>query len=206
MQIILASASRDRKKCLEAIKIPFFIFPSAFDEDAIQDSNPYRYVQRLAKSKVDTVQKVWKEGKIAMVPPTEKILIIGADTTVVMENEIIGKPNSKHHAFEILSKLMGKTHEIITGVAVYSSDHPEPIIFYVSSQVHFQPLNSVQIWDYINVTEEFNGRAGAYSMYERASLFIDKIEGSPTNVLGLPMAELRDQIWTNFGINLLNFP
>jgi septum formation protein len=204
MQIILASASRDRKKCLEAANIPAIIVPSAFDETSITETNPYQLVQILAQKKAETVQIQWKNGKIDRVPPTEQTLIIGADTMVIIDNEIIGKARSKQHAFDILSRMMGTTHEIITGVAILSSLYPEPCVFYISSKVHFQPLSPSQIKDYINITEEYKGRAGAYSMYERASLFIDSIEGSPTNVLGLPMAELRDQIWTKFRINLLN--
>ena len=98
---------------------------------------------------------------------------------------------------------MGRVHEIITGVTIIEIESNKRKIFLVSSKVHFQTLTPQEIWEYIQVTDEFKGRAGAYSMYERASIFIDWIEGSPTNVLGLPMAQLRE-IAKEFGIDLLN--
>jgi septum formation protein len=201
-KIILASSSRDRKQCFSAAHIPILVISSDFDEDSITEKDPYKLVQILSEHKANTVYMKWIQDH----PTPSKLdpqIIIGADTMVVDEGHLIGKARDEQHAFEILSRLMGRIHEIITGVTIIDIQTNKRKIFFVSSKVHFQALSSAEIWDYIQVTDEFKGRAGAYSMYERASVFIDWIEGSPTNVLGIPMAQLRD-ITQEFGINLLN--
>jgi septum formation protein len=200
MKLILASASRDRKRMFELSHIPVEIIPSDFDEDSVMEMEPYRLVQRLALEKAKTVQK-----KIEQLQNYNDSIIIAADTMVNLEGDLIGKADSPDHAFKILSRLCGTWHELITGVAILSLKTGEAESFVDCSKVHFQNLTPEEIRDYIAVTDEYRGRAGAYSLQERASLFIDRIEGSPTNVLGLPMAELRMRL-KKYGVNLLNPP
>jgi len=200
MKLILASSSRDRKQCFDLAHIPVEVIPSNFDEDTIDEHDPYQLVQRLALEKARVVQKLWEDERLET---DGDALIIGADTMVVYEGELIGKAKDPDHAFQILSSLIGKTHEIITGVAIIATETQEAKTFIDSSTVHFQDLSPEEIWDYINVTNEYAGRAGAYSLFERAALFIDKLEGSPSNVLGIPMAAVREAL-KSFGINLLH--
>lgn len=201
-KIILASSSRDRKQCFLAAHIPIEVINSNFDEDSILEQDPYKLVQILSEKKANAVYSQWIQDHPTPLNDGPKI-ILGADTMVIDQGELIGKARDEQHAFEILSKLMGRTHEIITGVTIIDISSNQRKTFIVSSKVHFQSLSAEEIWEYIQVTDEFKGRAGAYSMYERASLFIDWIEGSPTNVLGIPMAQLRE-ICKEFRIDLLN--
>lgn len=202
MKLILASASRDRKRLFEACSIPFEVIPSNFDEDSIIESVPERMVQKIALGKALTVKKIWNDTRASS---DGSAIIIAADTMVVLDHQVIGKAESETHAFEILSALSGNTHNLITGCVILKSDNPDTNYdsYYSSSNVHFQSLSSEEIWDYIRVTDEYRGRAGAYSLQERAGLFIDYIEGSPSNVLGISMSELRIQM-KKYGINLLN--
>jgi septum formation protein len=200
MKLVLASSSPDRKKLFDFASIPIEVISSNFDEDKILETDPYKLVQRLALEKAKVVCNVWKQKRQAKEGPA---VIIGADTTVVFQNKSIGKAASKEEAFQILSGFRGKTHEIITGVAVLSSQTNLQEVFLDSSTVHFQDLSDDELWDYINVTDEYRGRAGAYSLFERASLFVDNMTGSPTNIIGLPLPKLR-LILKKFGINLLH--
>ena len=177
------------------------VIPSDFDERSINIIDPIKLVKALALAKAETVVKVWNETKAET---QGSALIIGADTMVLFEGKLIGKAKNKEDAARIIGMFAGHTHELLTGVAVINSATLEQKVFADSSKVHFQPLSTEEITTYLNVTDEFRGRAGAYSLQERASLFIDRIEGSPTNVLGLPMAKLRT-VLKEFGANLLVF-
>ncbi|MBA7575520.1 dTTP/UTP pyrophosphatase [subsurface metagenome] len=126
-------------------------------------------------------------------------IIIAADTMVLLDGNLIGKAQNKEQAFKILIQLSGKKHELLTGVALIHSISKKIRTFLDISIVQFQMLTSSEIQRYLDSSDEYIGRAGAYSLYDRASLFIDFVEGSPTNVLGLPMAKLRKEL-QNFGV------
>jgi septum formation protein len=200
--LILASGSRDRKNLFELANIPFEIIVSDFIEENVLITDPLQLVQQIARGKAENVYQIWNRSRSRK---EGSAIIIAADTMVTINGQLIGKATSADHAFEILSMLTGQTHEILTGVALLRTDLPatEYKSFVSVSKVHFQSLTPEEIWQYIRITDEFKGRAGAYSLEERASLFIDYIEGSPTNVIGLPMAELRFHL-KQWGINLLN--
>ena len=201
MNLVLGSASRDRKKCLERAHLSFQVIPSEFDEASVTHRDPSELVQELALNKALNVVQIWnREHALNMAPA----IVIGADTMVSHEGKLIGKPKDKDDAFAIISKLSGEYHDIYTGVAVIQTDSLQQEVFFDHSRIHFQELNPSEIWDYLNVKDEFSGRAGAYSLRDRASLFIDEIQGSPTNVIGLPMAKLRQHL-KKFNQNLLNF-
>jgi nucleoside triphosphate pyrophosphatase len=201
MQLILASQSRDRKKCFEAANLKFRVIPSNFDENSIEMGEPREFVVALALGKARTVVKKWIDEKASTEGPA---IIVAADTMVLHNNNLLGKAKDRQNAIEILGNLVGQTHELLTGVAIINSETLKEITFVDSSKVHFQDLNLSEIHDYVDITDEYIGRAGSYSLQERASLFIDHIEGSPTNVLGIPMAKLRVKM-KEFGANLLNF-
>ena len=199
VHLVLASASRDRQRCFERIGVPITVIPSNFDEGSIELQEPAQYVQTLAFQKASMVCTTWNTDYLARFGPA---VVIGADTMVYFQNAMLGKATSIHHAHQILTQLMGRSHQLYTGVCLIPTDSPHPITFYDLATVHFQSLSSDEIWHYLRETEEYQDRAGAYSLFDRANLFIDRIEGSPTNVLGLPMAKLRCKL-VDLGIDLL---
>ncbi|MFX1338845.1 MAG: Maf family protein [Promethearchaeota archaeon] len=189
--IVLASRSIDRRELLKRARIPFEILITNVDEDKYkkETSNPIELVKQLANAKVLKAKK-----KLAQI--NRDAIIIGADTIVELNGEIIGKANNEEHAFRILRQLAGKSHNLITGIAITETYNPKIILSSESTSVKFLDLTDKEIWGYIK-TGEWQGRAGAYSIREKASLFIESIQGSSSNVIGLPMNKvyqiLRDE-------------
>ena len=191
IKLILASKSRDRKKLFERAHIPVEIIPSDFNEKSIHESDPKERVKKIAIAKAKKVMWKWNDN---LGNKNNPAIIIAADTLVLLDGNLIGKAQNKEQAFKILTQLSGKKHELLTGVALIHSISEEIRTFFDISIVQFQTLTSSEIQRYLDSSDEYIGRAGAYSLYDRASLFIDFIEGSPTNVLGLPMAKLRKEL------------
>jgi len=191
IKLILASKSRDRKKLFERAQIPVDIIPSEFDEKSIHESDPKELVKKIAIAKAKKVMLKWNDN---LENKNKPAIIIAADTMVLLDGNLIGKAQNKEQAFKILTQLSGKKHELLTGVALIHSISQKTRIFLDISIVQFQMLTSSEIQQYLDSSDEYIGRAGAYSLYDRASLFIDFVEGSPTNVLGLPMAKLRKEL------------
>jgi septum formation protein len=153
-------------------------------------------VEELAKAKLLSVKK-------KLTKKNSQAVIIAADTIVELSGVIIGKAKNPEEAFKILKNLMGKAHNLITGIAITSTDDPKIIIDYDITSVEFLTLSDAEIDDYVK-TNEWKGRAGAYSINDKASLFINKINGSSSNVIGLPMHKIYEILKTNFGLNLFN--
>lgn len=201
IKIILASANQDRKKAFEAARILFDIIPSNLDEKSIVDSDPIKRIELIARKKASIVRDLW----LAELQKREgSAIFIAAHTMVLFKNKIIGKAKDKQHAFEILSELSGQNHQMVTAVAIMTSDSPKVLSHVDYTNIHFQELSAEEIHSYLDNSNEYVDRPGAYSVSNRASLFIDKIEGSPTNLLGIPMAWLRNAC-LEFGINLLEY-
>ncbi|MGV9171319.1 MAG: nucleoside triphosphate pyrophosphatase [Promethearchaeia archaeon] len=195
---MLASQSIDRKKLFQRIRIPFEVNVSNINENKYkkQITDPIKLVKVLAKQKaLDVKQRIQED---------QKALIVAADTIVEYKGRIIGKAHDKQEAFQILKKLMGKEHRLITGIGIAHSQKHEILTDYDITKVTFLALEEKQIWHYI-ASNEWKGRAGAYSIRDRASLFIEKIEGSPSNVIGFPMHKLYNLIKSNYHIDLLSF-
>lgn len=195
-KIILASKSTDRREILKRLKIPFEILITNIDEQKYKTSftNPIELVKELAKAKALYAKENQLKNKLDAV-------IIAADTIVECDGDIIGKANNKREAFEILKKLEGKTHNLITGIAITETNNPKILIDSDTTIVEFLDISDEEIWGYIN-TSEWIGRAGAYSIRDKASLFINKINGSPSNVIGLPMHKVFKIMKNEFGLNL----
>src|SRR4030042_1468897 len=192
---ILASASRDRKRLLKAINLTFEILPSNFVEDESKTGNPLEIVMRNARGKAQVVaDKLHGENGDA--------LVIGADTVVEFHGQIIGKARHQFEAFQILQKLAGQTHQLLTGCCVIDVQSQKSHAFVDVTDVNFAPFTDEDIWHYLEFSDEYRGRAGAYSLQDRASLFVTKIVGYPTNVIGLPISHFRDTL-LSFGVNLL---
>ncbi|MFX1379245.1 MAG: Maf family protein [Promethearchaeota archaeon] len=196
-KIILASKSIDRSEILKAAGIPFEIIITNIDEKKFKDkfSNADSLVKELAKAKLEFARNKLSKMQI-------DAIIIAADTLVVLDGEIIGKAQNEEEAFKILKKLIGRTHELITGIAITETTNSKIIVDSDTTHVQFLELTNEEVSLYIK-TKEWKGRAGAYSIKDRASLFIRKIEGSASNVIGLPMHRIYEILTKEFKLNLL---
>lgn len=177
-KIILASASPRRCELLQSAGIPFDVAPSGIDESALPDEAPGDHVLRLAREKAADVA-----GR------TEGRFFIGADTVVVCDGEIMGKPKDSADAERMLSRLSNNVHEVITGFAVMDKGREKMIQAAVKTSVFFKPLSKEEILAYIATGCPFD-KAGAYAIQGGAAYMIRKIEGSYSNVVGLPLCEI----------------
>lgn len=198
-KIILASKSTDRCEIFKHAGIPFEIFVTNIDEDKYKAKFPDvdTLVKELAKVKA-------KFARNKLIRTEKDAIIIAADTLVVLDGEIIGKAQNKEEAFNILKKMVGKTHELITGIAVTETSSSKIIVDSDITYIQFLELSNEEIRSYLN-NNEWKGRAGAYSIRDKASLFINKIEGSSSNVIGLPMHKIYEILKKEFKLNLLKF-
>jgi septum formation protein len=177
-RIILASASPRRIELLDSAGISFDTVPGNVDETCLPDETPERHVLRLAREKaLDVAAK------------TDGRFFIGADTIVLCENEIMGKPMDSDDAERMLLKLSGNSHEVITGFNIYDREKDESVEDAVSTVVFFTTLCMEEIRSYIATGCPFD-KAGAYAIQGGAAYMIRKIEGSYTNVVGLPLCEV----------------
>ena len=154
-------------------------------------------VKELAKAKVLKAKELLKNEEIGTV-------IIAADTIVEFNGKIIGKAQNEGEAFQILKFLANRSHNLITGIALTSVDDPKIIVDHDITVVTFTELSEDDIRNYIKI-EEWKGRAGAYSIRDRASLFIKEIRGSPSNVIGLPMHKIFKILKCEFNLNLFEY-
>jgi septum formation protein len=197
-KIILASKSIDRKKTFKRLNIPFETIITDIDEGYYKEifSNPVELVKEIAKAKALKAKDLLKNTNM-------EAIIIAADTIVEFKGKIIGKAQNEAQAFQILKSLINRSHNLITGVAITELNDPKIVVDYDCTIVSFLDISDNEIRNYIN-TEEWKGRAGAYSIRDRASLFIKEIRGSPSNVIGLPMQKIFEILKKDFGLNLLD--
>ncbi|TFG08985.1 MAG: septum formation protein Maf [Promethearchaeota archaeon] len=195
--ITLASKSVDRKKLFERAKLNFEIFITNIDEQSYMNRipDPIELVKQLAKAKSNFAKK-------QLIKAEKDSIIVAADTIVELNGEIIGKAQDEEEAFLILKKLSSNEHSLITGIAVTETFNPKMVVDHERTVVKFLPLEEEEIWSYIDLGE-WKGRAGAYSIREKASLFIEYIRGSPSNVIGLPMERLFKILRDEFHVSLL---
>ena len=197
-KIILASKSIDRKKTFNRLNIPFETIITEIDEGYYKGvfSNPVELVKEIAKAKALKAKDLLKNKNM-------EAIIIAADTIVEFKGKIIGKAKNKAQAFQILKSLINRSHNLITGVAITELNNPKVVIDYDCTIVTFLDISDNEIRNYLNI-EEWKGRAGAYSIRDRASLFIKEIRGSPSNVIGLPMQKIFEILKKDFGLNLFD--
>lgn len=196
-RIILASKSPDRKELFKQARIPIEVLKPDVDEEQLKKviKNPIQLVMELARTKGLYVKKIVQRSK-------KEGIIIAADTVVELNGEIIGKAIDEQEAFINLKKLIGKTHNLITGIAITNSYESKVITDYETTAVKFVKLSDDEIKTYIK-SGDWKGRAGAYAITEKASLFIEDIQGSPSNVIGLPMHKIFLILKNSFNFNLL---
>ncbi|MDO8444519.1 MAG: Maf family protein [Deltaproteobacteria bacterium] len=188
-KIILASNSPRRLMLLRQVGIEPVVVPSHVPEDAIEGEFPEDTALRLAIEKAREVSKQFREG-----------LVIGADTVVVIAGEQLGKPKDVDDAGRMLRLLSGKTHTVVTGLAVIDAGTSDTKTALVRTRVRFKPLSEEDIEVYIGTGDPMD-KAGAYGIQGRAAVFIEGIEGCYSNVVGLPLSELMD-ILKSFGVRL----
>jgi len=177
LDIILASASPRRKELLEGLKLAFDVMPVDIDETIRKAESADDLVKRLSTLKAST---------LAEERPLE--LIIGADTIVSLDGEILGKPKDDGDAKGMLERLSGKTHTVMTGMAFILKREQIAESVVCTTQVSFKKLSSKTIDDYIATSEPI-GKAGAYAIQGKGADLIESYIGSYTNIVGLPVRE-----------------
>ncbi len=177
-EIVLASASPRRAELLESAGIRFVVVPGHIDETPFPNELPAAHVLRLAGEKAREVAGR-EPGRF----------FIGADTVVVCDGEIMGKPRDDNDAIRMLRKLSGVVHEVITGFAVLDRGQGTAVSRAVTTRVIFKPLADVEIAAYV-ATGCPRDKAGAYAIQGGAAYMVERIDGSYTNVVGLPLCEV----------------
>lgn len=182
MKLVLASQSPRRAELLKQMALPFSVRVCDIDESRRPDEAPAVYVERLAqeKSAVGFGLSV-EQGMTA-----DDLVTLGADTIVVVDEEILGKPRGPKEGMDMLAQLSGKTHQVLTGVAVHRQDRRQSTV--VSSQVTFRDLSPADIERYW-YTGEGADKAGSYGIQGIGGILVAHIEGSFSAVMGLPVAE-----------------
>ncbi|MDY5212673.1 Maf family protein [Intestinibacter sp.] len=190
MEIILASASPRRKEILQNTKLKFDIEKSDIEEVVLENESPEDMVVRLAYEKAFDVAK----------RNTDR-LVIGADTIVALDDEVLGKPKDQKEAYQMIKRLSNKTHKVITGISLINLKENKIIKDYVVSLVTFKDLSEDSIKDYINTNESLD-KAGAYGIQGYGALLVKNIQGDYFNIVGLPISRLSDLLKNHFDINL----
>ncbi|MGE8206080.1 Maf family protein [Heyndrickxia sp. NPDC080065] len=178
--LILASSSPRRKELLAKLQIPFSVVTSKVDENFSQNQSPEEVVVELALRKAEAVSTQYPDS-----------VIIGADTVVVLEQKILGKPDDRDQAKKMLQSLSGKTHTVLTGVAIVDKEQSQ--LFFEKTDVTFWELTSNEIDQYLNSGEPFD-KAGAYGIQGLGSLFVQSIQGDFFSVVGLPISRLKREL------------
>ena len=214
VRLVLASASPRRRELLSQIGLEFTVMPSTKEENA-KTTEAGALVQELSRQKaVD----IWEQlsGGQGQNPDADQeqiseetqepnlngkrqpeLLVIGADTVVCCEGKILGKPHSREAAAEMLTALQGRSHEVYTGVTLYSQS--ETVTFFECTQVEFYPMTEVEISEYIDSKEPMD-KAGAYGVQSLGALLVERIDGDFYNVMGLPVEKLGQCLTKHFGV------
>jgi len=179
---VLASFSPRRRQLLKMLGLNFEVIPANVREDVLDGESPREHAARLATAKAIAVGKT--------VP---NCWIIGADTIVVIDGVILGKPKSEEDAFLMLQKLSGREHNVVTGFCVYHHNTNQSRNGVITSLVTIKKLDTSEIKAYIKTGEPFD-KAGAYAIQGIGMFMIKKISGSHTNVIGLPVCEVIDTL------------
>ncbi len=188
-ELSLASSSPQRRRILKALGFGFSIVYPQIDEVAIRGETAREYVSRLAIDKV-------RKGSSLLRDSTNDTVVLGADTCVVIDNCILGKPRHGQEAQSMLQKLSGRMHEVHSAVAV--SRGTDEFLLCDTTRVHFMELTQKQLTQYLQ-EGEYKNRAGAYAIQGQAAQFISRLDGSYSSVIGLPVT-LTLQLLGNVGM------
>ncbi len=173
--IILASASPRRAELLQQIGLKFSVRPADIDETPEVDETPQHYVERLAREKA-----------LAVAESAPQCLVLGSDTSVVLDGRILGKPTDAADARETLARLSGATHQVMTAVALANDGQCQSVL--VTTEVCFRDLSSEEIDAYVASGEPMD-KAGSYGIQGLGGIFVNELRGSYSAVVGLPLQE-----------------
>ncbi|WP_138204034.1 Maf-like protein [Haloimpatiens lingqiaonensis] len=192
MDLVLASASPRRKEILGKVTENFTVVVSTFEEDTVKYKGDIQwYVKELSKGKAETVSANLKN----------EALVIGCDTVVSLQGNILGKPKDEQDAFFMLKSLSGKWHEVYSGITIINTKTNKFLSECVCTKVKFSHISDDDIKKYIETKEPMD-KAGAYGIQGFAGIFVEKIEGCYYNVVGLPLNKLNFMM-RDMGVNLL---
>jgi septum formation protein len=180
--LILASQSPRRRYLLKQAGIEFTVIPSSFDESSISETHPENFVRMLALAKAGVVSAQYPHS-----------WVMGADTIVVIDDTILGKPNAKSEARVMLKALSGRVHRVLTGFSLCCAARHIDYVEAVSTDVHFKELTENEIEWYVHTGEPFD-KAGAYAAQGLGAFMIKRINGSYSNVVGLPVCEVIESL------------
>ncbi|NHM26306.1 septum formation inhibitor Maf [Desulfofundulus sp. TPOSR] len=192
LPIYLASSSPRRSMLLEQLGLPFTVVVPEVEEEVQEGLPPHQLVETLA---------LRKAGAVA--PSISKGLVVAADTVVVWQGKVLGKPADAREAAEMLGLLAGNEHEVFTGVAVMEKPSGRRVVTHERTRVRFRPLTTEEIARYVATGEPLD-KAGAYAAQGLGAIFIAGIRGCYFNVVGLPLARLA-QVLKEFGVDPLEY-
>ena len=181
-RLVLASASPRRRELLQQLGVPFEVIPAAAEEIAPKHLSPHEVCQVNAHRKARAVSRQHPDA-----------LVIGADTVVALGLTIFGKPKDAEDAQKMLRALAGKTHQVITGIALMHLAARRERLFAVSTTVVFRKLTAAQIGEYVAKVHTLD-KAGAYAIQEHGEMIVEKVNGSFFNVVGLPLERLEPEL------------
>ncbi len=191
-RFVLASQSPRRKEILDEVGVKHIQIPSSEDETLSENLTPEQYVMEIALLKGASVAKNLKEGHI----------VISADTIVVSEGKILGKPKCEVDALDMLMSLSGKWHDVYTGYCVINTDDANSCSKYEKTRVKFRSFTKREAQKYVASGESMD-KAGGYGIQGKGRLLVEKIDGDYFNVVGLPICALAKMLMDEFGIDIL---
>jgi septum formation protein len=188
--IVLASSSPRRKELLEKIGLKFIVDHSNYPEDLHSNLPPQQMVESISIGKAMAVAEAHRDA-----------IIIAADTIGVFRRKKMGKPRTMDEAREMLREMSGKSHKVITGIAIVDAAHNKTVSWSVETRVYFRKINEEEINNYVKSGEPLD-KAGAYAIQGLGSVIVEKIKGDFYNVMGLPLSSLVENLKA-FGIQVL---
>lgn len=189
-RIVLASGSPRRKELLAGLGLSFTVSPSDVNEDVNENLTPAELVELLALRKAEAVAKDLDQG-----------LVIGSDTIVVLNEEVLGKPSNEDEAFEMLTKLQGSSHLVYSGLAIIDLDRKTTLVDHQYTEVRMRQVSAEEIRAYIATGEPMD-KAGSYAIQGLGSIFIESMNGDYFTVVGLPL-RLTAQYLKECGVDVL---
>lgn len=190
MKFVLASQSPRRKFLLKDVISKFLVQPSDINEKVLKNESPKPYVKRMAKTKAHAIWESFPQKNHL------DLFVLAADTIVWKGEKIFGKPTSDTNAKNTLRSLSGSSHYVSTGFSLFSNRKQKTYL--VTTAVTFRALSSADIKAYLETGEHLD-KAGSYGIQGKAASFVEKINGSYTNVVGLPLAQLKEALEKDFG-------
>lgn len=190
-QLILASASPRRQELIQTFGLPVSIRPSDVDESTPEEWSPPHIVEQLALRKASAIKETC----------TVDDIIVGSDTIVVLDKQVLGKPRNRAHAIAMVTALQGREHEVFSGIACIEVESGKQLVDHRRTKVRMKPLTPIQVEQYVDTGEPMD-KAGAYAIQGIGAMFIEEIEGCYFNVVGLPVAALADML-KELGVDII---